>query len=192
MHAMYHFLINVDPDETVAGAQYGQFGTYTEHSFDENNWYTPLVLAIKDGKVDFSEDNYRGGPDAWIENRDEWNFDKAMESAYQCLYYDINKNLNMLTNTEYGYDREFESVEQAAETIRQALAISYSGTDDDIEDWKLMARPRLAETYEHLIDKYFEPPFLNAWDVNPYKARTFDLTDGEEDGLAILSVDIHT
>lgn len=192
MHAMYHFLINVDPNETVKGAQYGQFGTYVEHKFDENNWHTPLVLATKDGKVDFSEDNYRGGVDAWVENRDEWDFDKAMESAYKCLYYEINRDLNLLTNSEYGYDREFESIEQSAEIIRQALAISYSGSDEGIEDWKLSARPRLAMTYERLIDKYFMPPFFEAWDVTPYTARTFDLTDGEDNGLAILSVDVHT
>jgi hypothetical protein len=36
------------------------------------------------------------------------------------------------------------------------------------------------------------PPFFNAWDVDPYTARTFDLTDGEDNGLAILSVDVHT
>ena len=192
MHSLHHFLINVDPDETIAGAQYGRFGTYVEDKFDENNWYTPLALTIKDGKTQISEDTYRGGFDAWIEDRDSWDFDKATEAAYANLYHDINRNLNMLTNDDYDYDRNFESVEQAAEIIRMALAISYAGNDDGMEDWKLSARPRLAMTYERLIDKYFEPPFFCAWDVDPYTARTFDLTDGEDDGLAILSVDVHT
>ena len=192
MHAMYHFLINVEPDSTVADVEHSRFGTYVNYKFDENNWYTPLVLAIKDGNVDFSEDNYRGGVDAWVENRDEWDFDKATESAYKCLYYEINSNINSLTNTDYGYDREFESIEQAAQAIRKTLADSYAGTDEDIDDWRLMARPRLARTYENLTDKYFMPPFFNAWDVDPYTARTFDLTDGEDNGLAILSVDVHT
>ena len=192
MHSMNHFLINVDPDETVVGAQYGQFGTYVEDKFDENNWYTLLALTIKDGKTDISEDTYRGGFDAWVEDRDSWDFDRATEAAYANLYHDINRNLNMLTNDDYDYDRNFESVEQAAEIIRMALAISYAGNDDGMEDWKLSARPRLAMTYERLIDKYFTPPFFNAWDVDPYTARTFDLTDGDGDGLAILSVDVHT
>jgi hypothetical protein len=192
MHSLNHFLINVDKDETIAGAQYGQFGTYVEDKFDENNWHTPLALVIKGGKTEISDTDYRGGFDAWIKDRDSWDFDKAIEAAYANLYHDINRDLNMLTNNEYGYDREFESIGQAADIVRQALAISYSGNDDGIEDWKLSARPRLAKTYENLIDKYFEPPFFNAWDVNPYNARTFDLTDGEDDGLAILSVDVHT
>jgi len=192
MHAMYHFLINVDEDSTLADATDGQFSLYTEQKFDDNNWYTPLVLVTKDGKTDFSTDEYRGGVDAWVENRDEWTFDKAMESAYTCLYWEINSKLNLLTNSDYNYDREFESIEQAAEIIREALAISYSGNDDGIEDWRLHARPKLAKTYEQLIDKYFTPPFFEAWDVNPYNARTFDLTDGEDENLAILSVDIHT
>lgn len=192
MHSLNHFLINVDKDETIAGAQYGQFGTYVEDKFDENNWHTPLALAIKGGKTEISEDTYRGGFDAWIEDRDSWDFDKAIEAAYANLYHDINRDLNLLTNSEYGYDREFESIGQAADIVRQALAISYSGDDEGIEDWKLSARPRLAKTYENLIDKYFEPPFFCAWDVTPYTARTFDLTDGEDDGLAILTVDVHT
>jgi len=192
MHSLHHFLINVDPDETIAGAQYGRFGTYVEEKFDENNWHTPLALTIKDGKTEISEDNYRGGFDAWVVDRDGWDFDKATEAAYANLYHDINRDLNLLTNDEYGYDREFESIEQSAEIIRMALAISYSGNDDGMEDWKLSARPRLAMTYERLIDKYFMPPFFCAWDVNPYTARTFDLTDGEDNGLAILSVDVHT
>jgi hypothetical protein len=192
MHSLHHFLINVDPNETIAGAQYGQFETYVNDKFDENNWHTPLALTIKNGKTEISEDNYRGGFDAWIEDRDSWDFDKATEAAYANLYHDINRDLNMLTNNDYGYDREFESIEQSAEIIRQALAISYSGSDEGIEDWKLSARPRLAMTYERLIDKYFTPPFFEAWDVNPYNARTFDLTDGDSEGLAILSVDVHT
>ena len=192
MHALYHFLINVEPNETIAGAQYGQFGSYVEHKFDENNWHTPLSLTIKDGKTEISKDDYRGGFDAWVADRDSWDFDKATEAAYKALYYEINRDLNLLTNSEYGYDRELESIEESAEIIRQALAISYSGSDDGIEDWKLSARPRLATTYERLIDKYFTPPFFEAWDVNPYTARTFDLTDGEDDGLAILTVDVHT
>lgn len=192
MHSLNHFLINVEPDETIAGAQYGRFGTYVEDKFDENNWYTPLALTIKGGKTEISDDDYRGGFDAWIKDRDSWDFDKATEAAYANLYHDINRDLNMLTNNEYGYDREFESIGQAADIVRQALAISYSGNDDGIEEWKLSARPRLAKTYENLIDSYFKPPFFNAWEVNPYEARTFDLTDGDDYGLAILSVDVHT
>ena len=188
MHSMNHFLINVDPDETLEGARYGQFGTYVENKFDENNWYTPLALTIKDGVTEFSTDDYRGGPDAWIESRDEWNFDKAMESAYTCLYWDINNKLNQLTT----FDWELDSIDKAATAIREALAISYSGNDDGIEDWRLSARPKLAKTYEQLTDKYFTPPFFEAWDTNPYSSRTFDLTDGEDENLAILSVDIHT
>jgi hypothetical protein len=189
---MYHFLINVDEDPTLADAADGQFSNYAEHKFDDNNWYTPLVLVTKDGKTDFSTDEYRGGVDAWVENRDEWTFDKAMESAYSCLYWEINSKLNLLTNSDYNHDREFKSIEQAAVAIREALATSYSGTDEGIEDYRLYARPKLAKTYEQLTDKYFTPPFFEAWDVNPYNARTFDLTDGEDEGLAILSVDIHT
>jgi len=192
MHSLHHFLINVDPDETIAGAQYGRFGVYTEEKFNENNWYTPLALTIKDGKTEISEDNYRGGFDAWIADRDSWNFDKATEAAYANLYHDINKDINQLTGTDYGYDREFESIEQAAQAIRETLATSYAGSDEGIEDWKLIARPRLARTYENLIDKYFMPPFFCAWEVDPYTARTFDLTDGDSEGLAILSVDVHT
>jgi hypothetical protein len=192
MHSLNHFLINVELDETLADAARGRFSVYTEEKFDDNNWYTPLALTIKDGKTEISEDNYRGGFDAWIEDRDSWDFDKATEAAYANLYYDINKDINQLTNTDYDYDRKFESIEQAAQTIRETLATSYAGSDEGIEYWKLIARPRLARTYENLIDEYFMPPFFNAWDVNPYNARTFDLTDGEDYGLAILSVDVHT
>ena len=125
MHALYHFLINVDKDETIAGAQYGQFGTYVEDKFDENNWHTPLALTIKDGRTEISEDNYRGGFDAWVKDRSEWDFNKATEAAYAALYYEINRDLNLLTNSEYNYDREFESLGQAADIVRQILAISY-------------------------------------------------------------------
>jgi hypothetical protein len=199
MHALNHFLINIDDtddiivqDGRIFATEHGAFESYVEDKFDENNWYTPLALVAKDGDTVISTDEYRGGFDAWIGDRDSWDFDKATEAAYAALYHDINRDLNMLTNSEYAYDREFESIEQAADIIRQSLAISYSGNDDGIEDWKLSARPRLARTYENLTDKYFTPPFFNAWDVNPYNARTFDLTDGEDYGLAILTVDVHT
>ena len=192
MHALYHFLINVDKDETIAGAQYGQFGNYVEHKFDENNWHTPLALVIKDGKTEISEDTYRGGFDAWIDDRDSWDFDAAVEAAYSCLYWDINKDLNLITEQDYDFDRGFESPADAAKAIAKTLAESYqSDLDGKLCKWEYV-RPKLAKTYEGLRDSYFEAPFLPAYDFSPYSARTFDLTDGEDDGLAILTVDVHT
>jgi hypothetical protein len=200
MHALNHFLINLDKDDMIYqdgrifATEHGQLGHYIEHKFDDNNWYTPLALTYKDGSpAEFSSDNYRGGVDSWIENRDSWNFDAAVDAAYKSLYWDINNRLNILTDAPRDNFREFESIENAADAIREALANNYAGTDAGIDDWKLSyTRPWLAETYERLVDKYFNPPFFNAWDVTPYTARTFDLTDGEDYGLAILSVDVHT
>jgi len=200
MHSLNHFLICLDDDDmiyqdgTIFATEHEQFGDYVERKFDDNNWYTPLALTYKDGSpTEFSSDDYRGGVDAWIEDRDSWNFDAAIDAAYKSLYWDINNRLNILTDAPRDHFREFESIEDAAGAIREALASSYAGTDAGIDDWKLSyTRPRLAETYETIVDKYFNPPFFNAWDVTPYTARTFDLTDGEDYGLAILSVDVHT
>ena len=194
MHALYHFLINVDKDETIAGAQYGQFGSFVEDKFDDNNWHTPLILTHKDGGFEFSDDNYRGGVDAWIpeEDKADWGWDKAVKSAYDCLYWEINKDLNLITENDYNFDRGFESPADAAKAIAKTLAESYqSDLDGKLCKWEYV-RPRLAKTYEGLRDSYFEAPFLPAYDFSPYSARTFDLTDGEDDGLAILTVDVHT
>ena len=86
MHSLNHFLISAQPDDTIASVQDGQFGTYVNDKFDDNNWYTPLALTIKGGKTEISDDDYRGGFDAWIEDRDGWNFDAAIEAAYKSLY----------------------------------------------------------------------------------------------------------
>lgn len=202
MHALYNFLINVDEGETVVGAQYGQFGTYVEDRFDENNWYEPLVLAVKDGKVDFSNTDYRGGVDSWIKDRDEWDFYKAHGLALDCMLNDVVRDLNLLSapanenpfdNPKYASD-SFDSAEDAAEAIAETLADSYSRElrGEKAEDWRTYVRPRLAKTYEAIHDRYSTMPFFNAWDFTPYNARNFDLTDGDDEGLAILTVDIHT
>jgi hypothetical protein len=202
MHSLNHFLINLDSDDlafiyqngNIFATEHSQFGSYVERKFDDNNWYTALTVTYKDGTpTAFSSDNYRGGVDAWVEDRDSWNFDAAVDAAYKSLYWDVNNRINILTNEDRNNDREFQSIEDAAAAIREALADSYAGTDIGIDDWRLSyTRPWLAATYERFNDKYFTPPFFNAWDVNPYNARTFDLTDGEDFGLAILTVDVHT
>ena len=192
MHSLNHFLINADPDETIEGAQQGQFGSYVDYKFDDNNWYTPLSLTVKGGETLISDSTSRGGFDAWVNDRDSWDFDAAMKSAYDCMYWDIGNDLRVLTEGDHNYQYKFESVDEAAQTIREALAASYAGTDDGIDKWRLSVRPNLAKTYEELTDKYFTPPFFNAYRFSPYTARTFDLTDGDDFGLAILTVDVHT
>lgn len=198
-HALYHFLINTDEDyQTVGSAAEGQFSDYVEERFDDNNWFTPLALAVKDGPVDISDTDYRGGFDSWVtkEDRERWDFDFAVEYAYKCMYAEINQNINTVTNSDYNTKREFDSPEAAAMAIAEALASSYlrdlSGVDRGEESWRTYCRPKLAKVYEQLTDKYFEPPFFNAWEFTPYNARAFDLTDGEDYGLAILTVDVHT
>lgn len=199
MHSLYHFLINTEEGEhTVADAAQGQFDSYVQDKFDDNNWFTPLALAVKDGPVDISDTDYRGGFDSWVteDERKAWDFDFAVDYAYKCMYWEINSKLNLITDSDYGYDREFKSPEDAAKAIAEALAASYlrdvSGVDRGEGSWRTYCRPKLAKTYEQLTDGYFEPPFFNAWEFNPYTARTFDLTDGEDYGLAVLTVDIHT
>lgn len=111
------------------------------------------------------------------------------------MYWEINNKLNLITNSDYNYDREFKSPEDAAKAIAEVLAASYQAdlSGDRNESWRTYSRPKLAKTYEQLTDSYFNPPFFNAWDdFNPYNARTFDLTDGDDEGLAILTVDVHT
>lgn len=202
MHALYNFLINVDEDDTLADAVEGQFASYAEHKFDDNNWYEPLILAVKDGKVDFSDTNYRGGVDSWIENRDEWNFYKAHGVALDCMLAEIVSDLNLISapanqnpfdNPKYSAD-SFDSADDAAKGIAEALADSYSRDlrGDRSEDWRTYCRPRLAKTYEAITDDYNQAPFFEAWDFTPYTSRNFDLTNGDDYGLAILTVDIHT
>lgn len=199
MHSLYHFLINTEEDEqTVASAAQGQFDSYVEHKFDDNNWFTPLALAVKDGPVDISNSDYRGGFDSWVteDEREAWDFDFAVDYAYKCMYWEINSGLNTLTDSDYKHQREFESPEDAAKSIAETLAASYlrdvSGVDRGEKSWQTYCRPKLAKMYEQLTDKYFNAPFFNAYEFTPYNARTFDLTDGEDYGLAILTVDIHT
>lgn len=202
MHALYNFLINVDEDYTLADAVDGQFSRYAAEKFDDNNWYEPLILAIKDGRVDFSDTDYRGGVDGWIENRDEWNFYAAHGLALDCMFVEIIRDLNLISaptgvnpfdDPKYSKD-SFDSADDAAEAIAEALADSYSRDlrGDKADDWRTYVRPRLAKTYEAITDDYNQAPFFEAWDFTPYSARNFDLTDGDDTGLAILTVDIHT
>jgi hypothetical protein len=139
-----------------------------------------------------SDDTYRGGFDSWVDDRDSWDYDAAMKSAYDCMYWDIGNDLRVLTEGDHNYQDKFKSTDEAAQIIRETLAASYAGTDDGIDSWRLSVRPNLAKVYEYLTDKYFTPPFLNAYHFSPYTARTFDLTDGEDFGLAILTCDVHT
>ena len=139
-----------------------------------------------------SDDTYRGGFDSWVDDRDSWDYDAAIKSAYDCMYWDIGNDLRVLTEGDHNYQDKFKSTDEAAQIIRETLAASYAGTDDGIDSWRLSVRPNLAKVYEYLTDKYFTPPFLNAYHFSPYTARTFDLTDGEDFGLAILTCDVHT
>lgn len=196
MHSLYHFLINTETDEGLANAAEGQFSRYVEDRFDDNNWFDVLSLATKDGKVDITDSDYRGGFAGWFtdEERESWDYDMATKAAYNAMYWEINQNINTLTNSDYHTQRNFESPEEAARAIAGALAESYEANarGDFSKSWRTYCRPKLAKAYEQLTDKYFNAPFFNAWEFNPYTARTFDLTDGEDYGLAILTVDVHT
>ena len=204
MHAMYNFLVNVGEDTDINSVEDDtNFGQYVEHKFDENNWYTPLVLAVKDGPVTFSEDTYRGGVDGWIDNRDEWDFVTANNTALDCLLHTVVRDLNLVsapTNMDNPFNNDLfsvddmDSAEDAARCIAEVLSGSYFREmhGERVEGYRTYCRPRLAKTYEAIRDEYSNLPFFNAWDFTPYTARNFDLTDGDDANLAILTVDVHT
>lgn len=222
-HAVYSYLLSLDLSEqdgkVLCQSAMGAFDGYAERHLDENNWYSPVLLVLKDNRVltDFADPSNRYEPPTEQELT-AYGWDKALRFAFDCALIEI-EAFNVPTfdfgkdsPEEEGVRRELdalsmEAVYQKVLTLmpnkiigayQEFLAKVQKGKGPNpfhpdfkqsLRDMEDWRRKRMADHFELFVSAHL-PPFST--DIRtPYDYRCYDLTN-EEEANAILQLDIHT
>lgn len=199
MHAVYHFLVNVDlsqPEEAIKSDVMATFNSYADNHCDENNWWAEIDIVTADNRVLDLEGGAR-----WHAT-DNSSFEYAKLHALRCVANDMNlfetSGFSIGGQDEGGKkidSLDFDGLLQAIKTeVPRTLAEGYGKLAEGVvdSDWiSHYRRKKLGDHFERLMEsRDGKVPFVDP--ASPYQYRCFDLTGYEQEGNAILRVDIHT
>ena len=209
MHATYSFLLSIDNDAAdIPAAADGAFDSLFNNQLDDNNWYQPEALILKDGRAFqmCEKDDWRGRGCLLDETispilpADRWQW--AMHFALSCVAIDLHlfgTSGIALGEQDSGAKKiDGSSWDDLVAAIEDELPRRLSNAYSEIVGKKKLDAFDLKE-YERAKDAVrFEAfrnserkPFTDNGHLTPYNYRCFDLTNGEEPN-AVLLVDIHT